>query len=209
MSNQQPLRWADYKQFLGKITHITRDWLTPVDYLPYIDALLGDIDLDPCSTHHANAQFLRAKRIYTLDDDGLNMQEPWKGKVYLFPPTYGRCSFNKQRGTWRWSMRAGAAAKAPSVVWFQRLIREWKLRNVSEALFYTIYPEMMRICPEMWDYPVCIPTDRSNLIQGEKLFTLQAPMYWGYFVYLPPLELGFNQVERFKEIFSHIGKVIC
>jgi hypothetical protein len=209
VSNQQPLRWADYKQFLGKITHITRDWLTPVDYLPYIDALLGDIDLDPCSTHHANAQFLRAKRIYTLDDDGLNMQEPWKGKVYLFPPTYGRCSFNKQRGTWRWSMRAGAAAKAPSVVWFQRLIREWKLRNVSEALFYTIYPEMMRICPEMWDYPVCIPTDRSNLIQGEKLFTLQAPMYWGYFVYLPPLELGFNQVERFKEIFSHIGKVIC
>lgn len=209
MSDKPALRWADYQRFLGKITHITRDWLTPVDYLPYIDALLGDIDLDPCSTHHANAQFLRAKRIYTLDDDGLNMQEPWKGKVYLFPPTYGRCSFNKQRGTWRWSMRAGAAAKAPSVVWFQRLLREWKLRNVSEALFYTIYPEMMRICPEMWDYPVCIPTDRGNLIQGEKLFTLQAPMYWGYFIYLPPLELGFNQVEKFKEIFSHIGKVIC
>jgi hypothetical protein len=114
-----------------------------------------------------------------------------------------------ERQTWRWSLRAGTAAKSPSVIWFQRLLREWKLRNVPEALFYTTYPEMMRILPEMWDYPVCIPTDRSNLIQGDKLFRLQAPMYWGYFIYLPPLQLGFNQVDRFKEIFSNIGKIIC
>lgn len=207
--NQQKKTWADYQKILGRISHVTHDWLTPVEYLPYIDALLGDIDLDPCSTHHANAQFLRAKKIYTLEDDGLNIEIPWTGKVYLFPPTYGRCSFNKERGTWRWSMKAGTAAKAPSIVWFQRLLKEWKLRNISEALFYTTYPEMIRICPEMWDYPVCIPTDRANLIHGRKLFRLQAPMYWGYFIYLPPLELGFNQVERFKEIFSNIGKIIC
>lgn len=202
------LTWADYKKFLGRISHITHDWLTPVDYLPYIDALLGDIDLDPCSTHHANAQFLRAKKIYTLEDDGLNTEIPWTGKVYLFPPTYGRCSFNKNRGTWRWSLRAGAAAKAPSVIWFQRLLREWKLRNVSEALFYTTYPEMMRVCPEIWDYPMCIPTNRANLIHGKKLFTNKLPMYWGYFVYLPPLQFGFNEIDRFKDIFSNIGKVI-
>lgn len=201
--------WAQLRHRLGRISHITKDWLTPVEYLPYIDALLGDIDLDPCSTHHANAQFLRAKRIYTLDDDGLNIQEPWKGKVYLFPPTYGRCSFSKQRGTWRWSLKAGAAAKAPSVVWFQRLLREWKLRNVSEALFFTTNPEMMRICPEIWDYPMCIPKDRANLVHGEKLFVLQSAIYWGYFIYLPPPDFGFNQVDRFKSIFSNIGKVIC
>lgn len=106
-------------------------------------------------------------------------------------------------------MKAGAAAKAPSVVWFQRLLKEWKLRNVSEALFYTTYPEMMRICPEMWDYPVCVPTHRANLIQGNKFFRLQSPIFWGYFIYLPPLELGFNQVEKFKTIFSEIGKIIC
>ena len=108
-----------------------------------------------------------------LKDDGLNIEEPWTGKTYLFPPTFGRCSFNKERGTWRWSTKAGAAAKAPSVIWFQRLVREWKLRNIPEALFYTTYPEMIRICPEMWDYPICIPKDRANLIQGKKLFTLK------------------------------------
>ena len=206
---RQKIHWARYKDLLGRVTHITYDWLTPLEYIPYIDALLGDIDLDPCSTHHANAQFLRAKKIYTLKEDGLNMQDPWTGKVYLFPPTYGRCSFNKYRGTWRWSTKAGAAAKAPSVIWFQRLLREWKLRNVQEALFYTIYPEMIRICPEMWDYPICIPTTRANLVQGNELFRLKSPVHWGYFIYLPPLEFGFNQVDRFKDIFSNIGKIIC
>jgi hypothetical protein len=207
--NKNVIPWSEKKKFLGRISHITSDWLTPVDYLPYIDALLGDIDLDPCSTHHANAQFLRAKTIYTIKEDGLNIQEPWKGKTYLFPPTYGRCSFNKERGTWRWSMRAGPTSKTPAVIWFGRLVKEWKLRNVPEALFYTTNNEMLRVCQDMWEYPVCIPKDRANLVQGKKLFTLQNPLYWGHFIYLPPLEFGFEQVEKFRYIFSHIGKVIC
>ena len=201
-------RWNSIKWIRGRIQHVEDDWLTPVEYLPYIDALLGDIDLDPCSTHHANAQFLRAKKIYTLSDDGLNTQEPWTGKTYLFPPTYGRCSFSKKRGTWRWSLKAGAAAKAPSVIWFRRLVREWKLRNVPEALFFSTYPEMFRICQEIWDFPMCIPTDRANLIHGGRLFRQKAPMYWGYFIYLPKLSFGFQQTERFEEVFSHIGKII-
>ena len=206
---KRKLTWANYRVILGRIEHIEYDWLTPAEYIPYISALLGDIDLDPCSTHNANSQFLRARKIYTLKEDGLNIEEPWTGTTYLFPPTYGRCSFSKERGTWRWSKKAGVAAKAPSVVWFKRLIREWKLRNIPEALCYTIYPEMMRILPEMWDYPVCIPTDRPNTIHGKGFFTLKSPIYWGYFIYLPKLEHGFQQADRFKEIFSHIGKVIC
>ena len=201
--------WAEYKFLLGRIAHITEDWITPADYIPYISALLGEIDLDPCSTHVANAEFIRAKKIYTLKEDGLNIQEPWTGVTYLFPPTFGRCSFSKERGKWRWSKKAGAAAKAPSVIWFQRLLREWKLRNIPEALFFTTYPEMMRILPEMWDYPVCIPTDRANTIHGKGLFTLKAPLSWGYFIYLPKLEFGFQQADKFQEIFSNIGKIIC
>ena len=193
----------------GYISNIEHDWLTPAEYIPYIDALLDDIDLDPCSTYDANNQFLRAKKIYTLKDDGLNIEDPWTGKVYLFPPTYGRCSFSKERGTWRWSISAGHGAKAPSVIWFRRLVREWKLRNVREGLFFTTYQEMMRICPEMWDFPICIPTNRANLIQGNEFYCLSTPINWGYFIYLPEMSLGFNQADKFKYIFSNIGKVIC
>ena len=88
--------WGASKRSLGQVDHITHDWLTPCEYIPYIDALLRNIDLDPCSTYDANNQFLRAEKIYTYDDDGLNIEEPWTGKTYLFPPTYGRCSFAKK-----------------------------------------------------------------------------------------------------------------
>ena len=201
--------WAPKYIAYKRITNIVDDWLTPVEYLPYIDALLGDIDLDPCSTHLANDQFLRAKKIYTLKEDGLNTEEPWTGKTYLFPPTYGRCSYSKARGTWRWGLRGGGpGVKAPSAIWFKRLEKEWKLRNIPEALFFTTNHEVMRACISIWDYPVCIPEKRCNLVHGRSLTCPAGPFTWGYFVYLPRAELGFNQADRFIEVFSHIGRVI-
>jgi len=60
----------------------------------------------------------------------------------------------------------------------------------------------------MWDYPVCIPYDRANLIQGKKYFRFKSPFTWGFFVYFPPPGLGFESSERFREIFGHIGNII-
>ena len=67
---------------------------------------------------------------------------------------------------------------------------------------------MMRICPEMRDYPVCILTDRVNTIHGKNFYTLKTPLFWGYFIYLPDLQFGFNQVDKFVDIFSPLGKII-
>lgn len=197
---------ADF-EYRNRITNVVDDWLTPVEYLPYIDALLGDIDLDPCSTHKANNQFLRAKRIYTYEEDGLNIEEPWTGTTYLFPPTYGRCSYSKQRGSWKWSLRAAAHSYIPSVTWFRKLVKHWKLRDIPEALFFSTSHEMMRTCPEMWQYPVCIPSVRGRLIHG-KLTNFANAFTWGFFVYLPKSEYGFNQNDNFVKIFSHIGHLI-
>lgn len=199
-------RQSEYA-WLSRITNIVDDWLTPVEYLPYIDALLGDIELDPCSTELANKQFLRAKKIFTYADDGLNTEQPWSGTTYLFPPTYGRCSFRKDRGTWRWSTRAAKKSVIPAVAWFKRLEKEWKLRNIPEALFYTTSHEVLRTCPTLWDYPVCIPYKRGELIHGKNVNRSTA-FTWGFFVYLPKSEYGFNQADSFIEIFSNIGKVI-
>ena len=205
---KKKLYWSDYRKKITRINQLSEDWLTPAEFLPYIYAVLGDIDLDPCSTHDANIEFIKARKIYTVKEDGLNIEDPWTGKIYLFPPTYGRCSYSQKRGTWRWSIKAGAGAKSPSVIWFQRLLKEWKLRNVSEAIFFTIYPEMIRICPEIWEFPVCFPTKRVNLIHGKWIDTINSPVYWGYFIYLPKLEYGFQQIDKFKNVFSNLGKVV-
>ena len=54
---------------------------------------------------------------------------------------------------------------------------------------------------------MCFPKDRANLIQGKKYFSLKKPMHWGYFIYLPKIEFGFNQTDRFEEVFSELGRV--
>jgi hypothetical protein len=62
------MSYTEFRQKFAKATKVWRleeDWITPVEYLPYIDSLLGDIDLDLCSTEHANRDFIRAKNFYT------------------------------------------------------------------------------------------------------------------------------------------------
>lgn len=193
---------------IARINRIEDDWLTPVDYLPYIDALLGDIDLDPCTTEKANKEFLRARNFYTKEEDGLNIDTSWTGKVYLFAPTYGRCSWSAKRGTWKWGLRGGSQGYSPTTAWYRRLTKEWKLGNVSEALMFSTNHETLRSIPELWDHPICIPYKRANLVHGGKFYTLSSPLTWGFFVYFPPKNMEFDPTERFREIFSNIGNVI-
>ena len=55
------------KPYLSKQIHeLSDDWLTPCEYLPYIDALLGDIDLDPCSTPVQMLSFYVQKKYILL-----------------------------------------------------------------------------------------------------------------------------------------------
>jgi phage N-6-adenine-methyltransferase len=56
-------------------------WLTP----PWLMALLGDFDLDPCSP--TDRPWDTAKTHYTIEDNGLAHQ--WHGRVWCNPP-YGR-----------------------------------------------------------------------------------------------------------------------
>ena len=55
-------------------------WLTP----PFLLALLGEFDLDPCAA--IGQPWPTAKQHYTRLDDGLS--KPWFGRVWLNPP-YG------------------------------------------------------------------------------------------------------------------------
>ncbi len=59
---------------------------TPFEYVESARKVMGGIDLDPASSPKAN-ETIKAKKYYTLDDDGLSRE--WSGKIWLNPP-YGR-----------------------------------------------------------------------------------------------------------------------
>lgn len=59
------------------------EWWTPEKYITSVRNVLGEIDLDPASCKKAN-KTVRAKTIYTKDDDGLERE--WFGRVFTNPP---------------------------------------------------------------------------------------------------------------------------
>lgn len=63
----------------------TEEWYTPPEIIDAVLAVLGEIDLDPCSnTGHPNVP---AREHVTKDEDGLARE--WHGRIYMNPP-YGR-----------------------------------------------------------------------------------------------------------------------
>jgi hypothetical protein len=61
------------------------EWYTPPHIMERIHSLLGNIDIDPCTSIAANA-VVKAAEICTAEDSGLLKE--WHGRVYMNPP-YG------------------------------------------------------------------------------------------------------------------------
>jgi DNA N-6-adenine-methyltransferase (Dam) len=59
------------------------EWETPVEFVDAVRSVLGEIDLDPASSRHAQ-ETIRAGRYFTKETDGL--AHDWKGRVWLNPP---------------------------------------------------------------------------------------------------------------------------
>lgn len=68
-------------------------WYTPPQYIDTVRAVLHGIDLDPATNAKAN-EIVKAKRIFTIDDDGLKHR--WKGRVFCNPPYSDIAAFTKK-----------------------------------------------------------------------------------------------------------------
>jgi phage N-6-adenine-methyltransferase len=61
------------------------EWYTPPEVMTVVRAVLGGINLDPASCAEAN-RVVCADGYYDKTANGLSIQAPWKGTVYLNPP---------------------------------------------------------------------------------------------------------------------------
>src|ERR1700690_3204178 len=166
---------------------IDRERYTPAEVIIDVKDTLGTIDLDPASGEAVNKLFIRAKRIYTKEDNGLNQNNPWNGKVFLNPPGGNR---------------------NPELFW-ERLISEYNKQNVTAGVYLAFNIEHLQQSQgwfhPLLHYPFCIPAKHLQFYYEEKGLIQPPPHRNGFasaIVYVG------KSVSRFAKAFDNLGAVI-
>lgn len=180
--------------------------ITNKDLVAAAHGLLGGIELDVASSKVANT-FVQAEKFYTPSDDGLNAQE-WYGKVYLFPPS-GAYFWDKKSDKWKMTRSSSPSLVSSHAIWFRKLFKFWYSRQVSEALYFSNCPDMIRYEQQIFDFPVCILRTAPNLIKNTSQGISRHKTCTSLLVYLPPLKNTEDAIQNFVDIYSEKGRVLC
>lgn len=123
--------------------HYTSDspeWYTPKSIIEATLAVLGGIDLDPCSNDATNPN-IPAKRHFTARDNGL--VQAWSGRVYMNPP------YGDEIGQWT-----------------EKLRREHELENVGAAIALVPARTDTRWFTALRNYPRCFVQGRLKFSES-------------------------------------------
>jgi len=122
----------------ASITDLDATILVPdASYVDAVLAVLGRIDLDPCSSPKAQAQ-IRAQGWYRADQAEAALAEPWSGRVFLHPHPNARLGRLQ----------------------IQKLIRDYLGGRVSEAIILGNRIDMLRSEPLLLSFPFVLHIQR-------------------------------------------------
>jgi ParB family chromosome partitioning protein len=167
----------------------SNEWYTPHSYIQAVKEVLGGIDLDPASCAEAN-QTVGARYFYDKEDDGL--AQPWYRRVYLNPPY-------SLEGAAR-GMEPGRVKKAVMTYWIEKLIEEYRLGRVDQAILLSKADPKQLWFQSLWDYPICFV--RSRLLFNRPGLPPEKHQFGNVFVYF-----GRDQ-DKFLEVFTQFGPVV-
>jgi phage N-6-adenine-methyltransferase len=118
------------------------EWYTPPEIIEAARRTMGEIDLDPASSEHANLTVL-ADRIYTEANNGL--LQSWEGNVWLNHP------FSRQY----------------NADWINKLISEYENGNIDQACCITYASTSEQWFRPLMSYPICFIHGRTNYIDPD------------------------------------------
>lgn len=139
-------------------------------------ALMGSIDLDPCSNSKEKPN-VPALDHYTADDDGLS--QSWFGRIYMNPP-YGRAIGD----------------------WVTKLKNEYEQGNVTEAIALVPARTDTQWWQAMRNYSVCFVTGRLTFIGNED----PAPFPSAIFYLGEDMEKFYSVFSEFGDIWTRVDE---
>lgn len=222
---KQPIRQREHSpiekrqrenKILAQHSSNSREHYTPRDVIEACSWLMNGIDLDPASTSLANT-VVGAKRIYTVQDDGL--LKPWYGKAYLNPPGGDTAKVRPE---------LQELSRSYPCIWWARLVSDWQAKRVEQACFMIFQLNLLQAVQKMdglaltfFDFPMVVFKDRLQYLypldtndglprDGTVLREGKGPPGGSALVWLPPLYTGDFSLatsDRFVQVFKHFGKV--
>ncbi len=127
----------------GLFTKENKEWYTPGKIIERVEAVFGEIDLDPCSnSSERTTASVPAGAYWTKDDNGLT--QPWHGKVYMDPP-YGD--------------------EIPA--WVERLVNAYTAGEIIEGIALLPARTDTAWFQPLFDYPICFVRGRLKFSGAE------------------------------------------
>lgn len=177
----------------------TDRWHTPDYVLDLARAVLGDIDLDPCSETAANER-VSARYFLTEEDDGLSKAwgEHWvDSDSYIYSPV---SAFVNPPG----GKRNG---KSNARLWWRKLMDEVAKGDVTHAIWLSFSLEHLQTTqgdtPSILDFPICVPRKRIRFLRPDGT-PGPAPSHSNVIAYVPGTV---DRTDLFLETFQELGKV--
>jgi hypothetical protein len=193
-------------------------------------ALGGVIDLDTASGKLPNT-IVQAKRIYTIDDDGLS--KPWgpKRQRKMGTPNGWNVACNPPGGK-------AEGNKSRTAQWWRHGVNEWLTGRVKQMCWVVFKLDFLAVTqglsgvPLPLDYPVCFLKDRAayltpvlpgpTLKQPNRkptakqvadhaatgLCSGESPPHASAIVFLPDMNDRVASVERFRTAFQDLGAIV-
>lgn len=159
----------------------SNEWYTPTRYVDAASEVMNGIDLDPASCEIAN-RTVKAKRYYTIEDDGL--KQDWSCKSMWLNPPYGKTD-----------------ATSNQELWTNKLVNLYEVGVISEAILLVTASTEVMWFQKLWNYPICFSVRRDRVrFFSPTGSTLEHP-HGTVFVYFGPNE------SRFIEVFSQFGRI--
>jgi hypothetical protein len=150
-------------------------------------AVMGSIDFDPTSDP-VQQVLVNATSVPSIEVNPL--QEKWHGNVWV----------------------AAKGAVKNSRIWLNKAINEYRNGYIKSFIYFSSASEILRACPVIWDYPICIPFRRVKQLRASSAgFDPVCPSTWNVIVYAPPLDQSISDIDKvtlFYNSFRDIGRVI-
>ena len=186
--------------------HEDLELITNYDLVASAHALLEGIQLDVASSKVAN-KYVEAENFFSPLDDGLNAQQ-WFGNVYLFPPS-GAYFWDKQNDRWKMTRASSPTLTSSHAVWFRKLYNSWLNRDIKQGLYFTNCPDMIRYEQKIFDFPICILRTAPLLLKNTSTGVDKHKTCTSFLVYLPDIHNSTESTERFIDIYSEKGRILC